>query len=111
MAANPHRGDVGGGRLVSPVRVKHRVAKTFTEETVLIDEGSFEQCRFVACTIVYSGGVVSLKDNEFDSCTWTLDGAAARTVKFLELVYGLGESGRGLVDRSFESIKRGPALP
>lgn len=57
----------------------------FVDQTLGLDGVRYENCHFIGCTLVYSGG-----DSEMSSCyvhagtVWKLQGAAAMTVQVLE---------------------------
>jgi hypothetical protein len=63
----------------------------FNHESVALDGESFERCEFRQCRLVYAGGELpSFTDCRFDACEWKYDEAAARTLGYLKLVWGLG---------------------
>jgi hypothetical protein len=63
----------------------------YNHETVALDGESFEQCEFRQCRLVYAGGdLPSFDACRFDACEWKYDEAAARTLAYLKLVWGLG---------------------
>ncbi len=81
----------------------------FIKQRVSLDADQFFNCRFVRCTMIYSGssGVV-MEGCELDSCDWVFDGAADNTLIFLSQLYrGLGSGGQQLVDAIFERIRLG----
>jgi hypothetical protein len=59
--------------------------RRFVNETLSLDGVRYENCHFIGCTLVYSGG-----DSEVSSCyvhsgtVWKLQGPAAMTVQVLE---------------------------
>jgi len=49
------------------------------------DGGRFIDCRFIGCTLAYSGGRHPIFENcRFDDISWRFDGAALRTIQFLQ---------------------------
>jgi hypothetical protein len=63
----------------------------FNHESVALDGESFERCEFRECRLMYAGGdLPSFTDCRFDACEWKYDEAAARTLAYLKLVWGLG---------------------
>jgi hypothetical protein len=43
----------------------------------------------------------------FDDCSFHLDGAASRTIQFLNAIYhGMGPAGAQLVEQTFNQIRR-----
>jgi hypothetical protein len=63
----------------------------YNHETVALDGESFEKCEFRQCRLVYAGGdLPSFDECRFDACEWKYDEAAARTLAYLKLVWGLG---------------------
>jgi hypothetical protein len=68
-----------------------QTATIFNHETVPLDGESFSDCEFRACRLVYSGGETPNFDGcRFDDCEWRFEGAAARTLAHLKLVWGAG---------------------
>ncbi|WP_158705156.1 hypothetical protein [Salinibacter altiplanensis] len=57
--------------------------KTFENETIVLDNKEFEECRFENCTLVYGGGHLQLVGNEIINCDIEFDDAAARSLHFL----------------------------
>jgi len=68
-----------------PFRLRVVKDRRFVNQTVGLDGVRYENCHFIGCTLVYSGG-----DSEVSSCyvhagtVWKLQGAAAMTVQVLE---------------------------
>ncbi|HEY1427614.1 MAG TPA: hypothetical protein VGF50_13160 [Caulobacteraceae bacterium] len=63
----------------------------YHHESVVLDGESFERCEFRQCRLVYGGGdLPSFSECRFDACEWKYDEAAARTLAYLKLVWGLG---------------------
>jgi len=68
-----------------------QTAVIYNHETVMLDGESFEACEFRACRMVYAGGAVpSFRDCQFIDCEWRFDDAAARTLGFMQLLWGVG---------------------
>lgn len=62
--------------------------KPFTNEDVFIGGNAYVGCAFTRCRIIYSGGTLpELVRNKFVDTTWVLDGAASRTMAFLNALY------------------------
>ncbi|MBU1378000.1 MAG: hypothetical protein KKE02_01470 [Alphaproteobacteria bacterium] len=62
----------------------HHEGKTFTGR-VLLDGSSFERCRFQRAVLIYAGGAPPrLSDCVFTDATFEFQGAAARTLTFLQ---------------------------
>lgn len=82
--------------------------QTFTNEQVHVDGNSFTNCYFENCNLVYSGGELpSLVGNELVQTTISFGGGAARTIQFMRAIYhGFDETGRTLIDNTFEQIMR-----
>jgi hypothetical protein len=72
--------------------------------TIRIDDQEFHKCVFDHCTIVYGGGSLVLKDNEFKDCKYSFDGAAARTIYFLQT---MGLSASASLDEILKAIRSG----
>ncbi len=82
--------------------------QTFTNEDINLDFNEFVGCRFEQCAMVFRGlGVVQMDECEFVDCQWTLVDAAAKTVNLLTTLYGAGEWGKRLTERTFENIRKG----
>lgn len=65
---------------------------TYSHETVVLDGQEFSDCEFRDCRLVYSGGEVpAFADCRFHACDWKIEEAAARTLSYLKLVWGVGE--------------------
>ncbi len=88
--------------------VKKIRRKTFTAEIVLLDNNSYSNCTFNDCHIVYSGITeVSLVGCKFVNCTWGFDGPAARVIRFMGVLYAMGEGGVELIEKTFANIREG----
>lgn len=65
--------------------------KKFTSTKIMLDGGTFENCTFKNCEIVYSGYLsVVLQDCTFDGCNFSFDGPAGATLQFMKGIYGAG---------------------
>jgi hypothetical protein len=68
-----------------PFRLQVVKDRRFINQTLGLEGVRYENCHFIGCTLVYSGG-----DSEVSSCyvhagtVWKLQGAAAMTVQVLE---------------------------
>lgn len=82
---------------------------TFESQRVDLDGNEYERCTFRSCELVYSGGVPPvLVDNTMSGCQWQFDGAAGRTIAFMQALYhGGGEGARRLVEETIENMMRG----
>jgi hypothetical protein len=59
--------------------------KTFRREIVVLDGRRFENCRFIECQIVYSGGPAEVSSCEFAPNTvWQFQGAAGMTMRLVQ---------------------------
>jgi hypothetical protein len=68
-----------------------QTATIFNHETVALDGDSFSDCEFRDCRLVYGGGELPNFSNcRFDNVEWKFEGAAARTLGQLKLVWSLG---------------------
>ena len=87
--------------------------KTYRNERVELDGGSFVNCSFEECEMVYSGGPPPRMEGcRISGGSWSFAGAAANTVAFMHgLYHGLGEGGRHLIERAFDDIRRPPGQP
>ncbi len=63
----------------------------YNHETVPMDGEVFTGCEFRDSRLVYAGGELpSFSDCRFDGCEWKYDEAAARTLAYLKVVWGVG---------------------
>ena len=63
----------------------------YNHETVTMDGEVFTDCEFRDSRLVYAGGELpSFSDCRFDGCEWKYDEAAARTLAYLKVVWGVG---------------------
>lgn len=63
----------------------------YNHETVPMDGEVFTDCEFRDSRLVYAGGdLPSFSDCRFDGCEWKYDEAAARTLAYLKVVWGVG---------------------
>ncbi len=85
--------------------------KTFADMREAVDGNKYSNCKFERCGIVYSGGEIPhMNGCAFDGCVWHFEGAAERTLQFMNLLYqGTGDEGRAMIDETIEVIRR-PAI-
>lgn len=63
----------------------------FNHQTVQLDGEAYSACEFVACRLVYAGGEPPSFDGcSFDECDWKFEEAAAHTLSYLKLMWGVG---------------------
>jgi hypothetical protein len=63
----------------------------YNHETVALDGEEFVDCEFRDARLVYSGGELpTFSGCKFDACEWRFEGAAARTLAHLKLIWGVG---------------------
>jgi predicted RNA methylase len=71
--------------------------RSFVNQTLHLDGVSYENCHFIGCTLVYSGGEADVSSCYVHAGTvWKLQGPAAMTVRVLEqygwhIEYGDGQ--------------------
>ncbi len=79
---------------------------TRENERVVLDGNTFVNCTFLNCQMVYQGGEQPrLQHCQFTRCSWHLEEAAQRTVRFLRNVYHSGPGGRDLVEETLRHIR------
>lgn len=85
------------------------VNNTYRKTTVHLDGNHFESCIFEDCQLEYGGtDKVGLVSCEFTNCVWSFVGPAANTIQFMGALYhGLGNDGRGLIEKTFDQIRSG----
>jgi hypothetical protein len=78
----------------------------YNHETVALDGEGFDQCEFRKCRLVYAGGTLPrFSECRFDECEWRYGEAAARTLAYLRLVWGLG--GKASVQALIKEVTSG----
>jgi hypothetical protein len=81
-------------------------AQNYEAIQIFIDGGSFTDCNFKNCTMVYSGLMqAQFQGCRFDDCRWTFSGAARNTLDFLAIIYSMGEVGKDMVENTFQTVK------
>jgi hypothetical protein len=66
------------------IRLPAITNQTFTRQNIVMDGRRFENCKFIECTVIYSGGPAQTSSCEFSLNTvWDFQGAAALTVMAL----------------------------
>jgi hypothetical protein len=62
-----------------------------------LDGGTFKDCQFESCTLIFSGLLpVTMTGNSFVGCTWEFAGAARNSLDFMRALYNGG--GRELIE-------------
>lgn len=86
------------------MRIKNQ---EFNNETIKLDDNSFDHCTFNNCKMIYSGtGPVNLSNSTISNAEWTFEGPAANTMTFLKVITeGLGDGGKELLLNSFEGLR------
>ena len=78
--------------------------QTFTEITVYLDGGSFYDCVFERCTVVFSSLLpTTLHNPRFVDCTWQAKGPAEYTINFMASLYKVGA--HDLIENTFKTIR------
>lgn len=90
-------------------RMANYIGTVFKNTQVRLDFNSFQNCRFENCTMVYGGkGPVSITECTFSNVSWAFVDAAQNTLQFMRALYhGSGESGRQLIESTFNLIRQG----
>ncbi|MBA3321457.1 MAG: hypothetical protein H0T45_08445 [Pyrinomonadaceae bacterium] len=78
--------------------------KRFSNQEIHIDSAEYEGCRFENCRLIYSGGILRLKNIVFTDVLWIFDGAAANTVQSMTLMYKFDGVGKQIVEEIFSTI-------
>ena len=86
--------------------------KKFQNVTEIIDGNSYERCTFLGCNIIYrGGGIPKFSACTLESCKWTFEDAARRTIALLKGINsGMGAGGKQLVEETIQEI-RAPFFP
>ncbi len=58
--------------------------RTIRNESIVLDETEFHNCKFIDCQLNYSGGQFMLSSCHLSNCHYTFMGAAERTIRFLQ---------------------------
>lgn len=79
--------------------------KKIRNTTISLDGGTFENCDFDSCEIIFSGYLpVHLSDCVFGSgVKWSFAGPASNTIQFMRAMYAQG--GGKLLENTFEQIR------
>lgn len=84
--------------------------QTFNDLTIHLDGGTYVECRFTNCVLVYSGALpVHMSACSFDGGRFEFGGAAALAINFMTGVHKGGGQGRQIIEETFENIRRGQA--
>ena len=68
-----------------PIRLRVVKDRRFVNQTLRLDGIRYENCHFIGCTLVYSGGEADVSSCYVHAGTvWKLQGPAAMTVQVLE---------------------------
>jgi hypothetical protein len=80
--------------------------KTFSNETVTIDNNEYVLCQFEHCNLVYAAtGSVGFQSCTFNDVKWEFSGAAQNTLSFMTALYHGG--GQPIIEKTFENIRKG----
>ena len=81
-------------------------SETFEDGEILLDGNSYVNCYFRRVKFIFTGILpVHLTNNKLIDCSWAFVGPAMETVSFMSGLYNGFESGRELIDRTFENIR------
>lgn len=82
------------------------IGQQFKGIKITLDGGTFKDCQFENCKLVYSGLLpVTLTGNSFAGCVWEFSGAARNTMDFMRALYVGG--GKELIEGSISAIRGG----
>jgi hypothetical protein len=66
-----------------------RHGNRYENQTIVLDDNLYEECVFVGCRLVYSGsGTVGLSGCRLVECSFHFEGAAGKTMAFLNALAG-----------------------
>jgi len=57
--------------------------RTITNDTVVLDDTNFTNCKFLNCKIQYGGGEFGFNNSETSNCSFDFVDAAFRTIQLL----------------------------
>lgn len=82
--------------------------QAFSDQKVHIDGATFIDCEFRRATLVFAGGALPYFSGcHFESCTWTLEAHAERTIALLKFLI---EENEGLRDSILRELGIKPAF-
>jgi len=82
------------------------VGQKFEHQTISLDGGTFRDCEFENCVLLYSAILpVILEGSSFKECRWEFVGPAAAAVSFMRFLYQRGE--KDLIEAIFENVRSG----
>jgi hypothetical protein len=65
----------------------HKIhGRTIEDATVELDNGDWENCKFIRCRLVYQGGALRWSNNVFEGCDLALAGPASMGHKLGQLL-------------------------
>ena len=77
---------------------------TFEGKTISLDGGSFYECHFKGCTLIFNGVLpVTMDACSFDDCKWQFSGPAQNTIGFMQALYAGGA--KDLIENTFLNIR------
>lgn len=86
------------------------IGQEFKGIKISLDGGSFKDCKFDSCALVYSGLLpVTLTGNSFTNCTWEFVGAARNSIDFMRALYSGG--GKDLIEGTMNAIRGAGQVP
>lgn len=69
------------------------INQTLESQTIALDGAQFENCIVKECQLIYRGGALpSFSNVRFEDSTFSFEGAASRTLKFMSLLYREGNT-------------------
>jgi hypothetical protein len=83
-----------------------RRTRAFQDEAlggrVILDNATFERCKFQGAVLVYTGGVPpTIRDCSFEKVSFEFDGAAGRTLAMLQAMSSASSGLRDIFKASF----------
>lgn len=66
--------------------------QTFENQRVVLDGVQYNGCTFKNCSLIILGGEFGLANNTITRCFWKFEGAAANTLKILQMLHAGGVS-------------------
>ena len=83
--------------------------QTFTKQQVFLDGGSFYDCTFEDCDLIYHALMpVILNGNTMRNCRWQFAGPAQNCVGFMSLLFTSGA--KEMIEATFDSIRTGAII-
>jgi hypothetical protein len=69
---------------MSQLQLMPTQGQTFANTAISVENRQFIDCRFVGCTLVYSGGAARAENCTYENCRWIFQGPFAAVLDTLK---------------------------